>query len=283
MKCNNCGFEKAEDFNFCPNCGQSSSAFEQPHDSGTVQEQTVIKQPVTAKNSIAEKMLALFNDTFFLVICILQSASVLFSFCCSDFSVLSVLFTIFLWIVFTQSRKNVVDTKYMRSISGTIFAKYVINWVVCGILAFFGILFTVLFSFISASGLYIFDRLQDELVNRFGEHSDILFKLFSVGGVVIGIILIIAAVVVAIINIFATRSFHRFAQSLYQSSENGEIPVVKKNTAQIWFLIIGIIQGVSALSSVYASPFKFLSLGCIAAIYIFAYLLTKKYFSDINA
>ncbi len=293
MKCKNCGFERTEDFKFCPNCGQSSLEAEQTQnpapDSEQAQktdfsgEQAIPAQPITLQSPMAERMLSLFKDSFFLVLCILQSAALLFEFCCSNFSVLGILFTIFLWLIYAQSKNNITDIKNMRSISGTIFAKYVINWVVCGIFAFFGILLTAFYSVLSVYGIDIMNMLRDKLDNFGGKYYGFLVRNLSVGVILIGIIFIIAAIVVAVINVFATRSIHRFAQSVYQSSENSAIPIVKKNTAQSWFLVIGILKGISAFFALSGNAFGFLTAGCSAAVYVFAYLLIKKYFSDINA
>ena len=282
MKCTKCGYECENDFTFCPGCGQPAA--EQPE---AAPSQQTAPQPMpnaseyAVPNPVAGRMLSMFKDTLFLVVCILQSASVLFSICKADFPILGILFTIFLWLIYAQGRKNIADAKFMRYVSGTVFAQYVIKWVVCGLLAFFGLIFTALFSVIANTEF--FDYIVDEFNKLASGYSSIIVSLLSSVAAVVGILMIVIAIGVALVNIFGTRSIHRFTQSLYRSAECGNLVVVKKNTAQCWFMVFGVLNGISALGNLAGNALGFLASGCAAAVYILAYLLVKKYFADCNA
>lgn len=117
MRCTNCGYNNDGDARFCKSCGFAMS-FNQ--------------------NPLAERILPLLKDDLFMALCILYSISVGFSLISGGMPVTRILMTIFLWLIFSQSRKETIASNYMRCISGTIFASYVIKWILCCIVALCG-------------------------------------------------------------------------------------------------------------------------------------------------
>lgn len=278
MKCNKCGYEAETEFKFCPGCGQEAQESSEPVCGNQA---PVYEAP--AVNPIMQRLSYMFRDNLFLTLCILISASLLFNVAGTNFPVIQILLTIFLWLIYSQARRGAVNTGYMRYLSGTVFAQYVINWVLVGILAFLGFV-VVVFSAV-ASGSEFMDYIAyalSEYSNELSGLTELLVSGASFIGMLVGVILILAAGVVAIINAFGYRSMHKLAQSLYMSAGTGNFIVAKRNAAQVWMLVFGIFSGISALSAISVSALSFFSSGCLAAAYIVSYLLVKKYFSDCN-
>lgn len=288
MKCLNCGYERDGDFTFCPSCGTKAAetAYATPNVNAGP---TVAPAPASTF-----KAPAFLKDNLFLTVCILTTvgaAAALFS---GNLSVISVLSSIFLWLIYSTAREdNPAFLKHMRSISGTIFANYVINWVLCGLCAFCGLIVTTTFSLGSRAFLYgdIFSELVDALYDSMGsEWTEEFLEIFSsvtAFGIatilsIVGVILLLVAVAIALFNVFGTRSIHKFAQSLYLFGMNQTNTLVKFEAAKNWMLVFGIFNGLSALSSLSNaenSLLSFLGGGCIAAAYIVSYVLLKKYFT----
>ena len=134
MKCKNCGFEYGEQYDYCPNCG-TQNAVEQP-----------TKQPVAeavSLNPVADKVMSALKDSGFLVLCILMSISCVLSLK-GGFPLINILLTIFLWLTYADVQKGFANEKHLQSISGTVYASYVITNVVSIILIVCGVLFGVL-------------------------------------------------------------------------------------------------------------------------------------------
>lgn len=255
MKCVNCGHDNEENARFCQGCG---AALE------------------TNRNSLSELMLQLLNDNMFMVLCILLSVSVGFSLITANFSVVNILMTIFLWLVFAQSKEGNSSPKHMRCVSGTIFASYIIQWVLCCIYALTGLFFTVLY-FMSKDRLW--EAFYSEFGSYFGKYfgvfnsvADVVLILFSIG-------LIIMAIVGACLNAFGRRTIHRFAQSLYKNLEYGQANVVKCGAAQAWMIVYGVINALSAALSLSGGNLStFLEKGCMSTVFIMGSVLVNKYF-----
>ena len=106
MKCYKCGNEVEEGREVCPVCEAS----------------------VINPSPLASKMLSLFGDKMFLAMCVLLSvAAGIGVISGGGFSVTTILFTIFLWLLYSDAKKSVVEVSKMRVISGTLFAQFVLS------------------------------------------------------------------------------------------------------------------------------------------------------------
>jgi hypothetical protein len=128
MKCNNCGFEYEDSLRVCPNCESNSQL------------------AVISLNPAADKVSAAITDGLFLVMCILMSASCIFGLLVGRIPTLNILFTIFMWLAYAQARKGILDSTHLRSLSGTTFAMYVINYVAAGLVALAGFMIAFVLS-----------------------------------------------------------------------------------------------------------------------------------------
>lgn len=261
MKCSHCGYEDASAFTFCPQCG---SAVPQP-------------QPAPAA-SVAERMTQVLKDNLFLVICILISCGSGLSLLNGDLPVLNILATIFLWLLYSQSRKGTVNEQQLRNLSGTVYAAYVINYVAYSIVAVCGIVVAFLLSAVTALP-GVLDELLWEIESAAGISSDAISMILAASAVWIGVLLLVIAAGAIVLNYFSLGSIHKFVQSLYKSVEADQVQFVKRRAAQIWLLVMGILSGLSALASM-DNFLTFLSEGSTATALIISSIYVKKYFPE---
>lgn len=250
MKCPNCGFESELNYPVCPQCQAEIQA-----------------------NPAAQKILQALKDTLFLVLCILMSASCVLSLSAGDLPLINILTTVFLWLTYAQSRKDIADAKHLRCVSGTVYANYVIGYVVAGLMVVVGIIFTVAFGLILGE-----PSLLESLVAEF-EIPDISAVSQMLAIIPSGIILVVfvfAAAIVVVINIFTLRYIHRFAQSVYQSIETGVLNLKYATAAKVCMFILGGCSAVSCLGNLDDTELLLIS-AVDCAIGIISGLLIHKY------
>lgn len=278
MNCPHCGNPVSGTESFCSVCGAPQAA-QQPQP--PVQQ---LQQPVGL--TLRQLLARLFTEPLFLTMCILESVSVAAAiFLNGIFSlgnivphVPGVLFVIFLWMLYAQSRKGDADPKSMRYISGTCFAVYIVNWVSAGALMLSGLLLCAVSGALSG----FMDTVMDAVLGSVSGINTVLdvFKLTGTAlFVVIGIMALLTGVVTMLLNLFGYRNIHRFAQSAYRSAESGVWQPVQLKTAHTWLMVYGILQAIGALSSL-GSLSGLLGSGCGAAALIVASLWLRKHFPD---
>ena len=260
MRCTNCGFENGQDFRFCPSCGTEAQS------DAPVQSQP--KDPI----------LTALKDTLFLVICILMSAACLLSLTGGNLPLINILSTIFLWLTYAQSRKDIADWNHLRCVSGTVFAQYVINYVLAGVVLLVGVILAAAFTFL-ASDAELFDSVLAEV----GEIPYAAEVLASLSGGLLLVACAVAAAVIIVFNILFTRQIHRFAQSVYRSVQAQTLSLQRVKAAKNWLFVGGVFSAVGALSSLGGEQTVVgLASGCIAAAEIIAGILIRKHLSPEN-
>lgn len=273
MKCEFCGFETKEEFVFCPNCSKK-------REEETNNEQNNITEvlPVSL-NPAADIVMKALKDKLFLVLCILVSASTLFTLANDTVNIIGILMTVFLWLTYASAYKGIADEKHLRNISGTYFANYVIMWVATVLVLVMGVLFTFVFGVIATSG-ELMDSLLDEMEFTFeGFATEAIAGILSVSVVWIFVIFILIGVALILVLHFAVRPTHRFIQSVYKSVETGEPSFCSVNTAKNWLPISGILEGLSALGSLFGGNMSgFIASGSAAAASIIGSILIDRYF-----
>lgn len=257
MKCSNCGCENVENAKFCQRCG------------------SVLESD---RGSLTERMLRLLKDNLFMALCILQSISTGVPLIGGDISVISILITIFLWLVFAQGKKDIVASDHVRCISGTIFASYVVAWVMSGILAFCSLLFVIFALTMDKAKLWnLFHSQIEPYMNRYFDGITLTTSFYLL---LIALVVVIIAVICACLNVFGTRRIHRFVQSLYKNLECGQMGIVKRGAAQTWMMVFGILHAASAIFLPGGNAVSFLGNGCSSAVFILGSILVGKYFGD---
>lgn len=239
----------------------------------------VEEQPITPVETVANKVLPALKDTMFLVICILMSVSCLISLSLGNLPLINILATVFLWLTYAKSRKDIVDTEHLRCISGTIYAEYVIAYVVAVLFVVVGIILAIAFSFLTQESTLMQDVLSaisEDIVS-----SSILNLIASVSGIILLVAFVFLAGIIVVVNLFITRYIHRFVKSVYQSVEANALELKHTNAAKICLYIMGGFSAVSALSYL-GSPLLFLSHAADCAVAFFAARLIQKYFQAEN-
>jgi len=286
MRCNNCGFESLDTAVFCPHCGVK---LEKEIDE-TVIEQVKIEfdeQNETFEQTeyipcFRDKVGAMLKSGLFLTLCILVSASAAFGISAGTVPILNILATIFLWLVFSKARKNQLDIKNLRCLSGVVYASYVINWVIVGIFGFVGVICATFSDFMTSKVDFfeIIDEIREE-IPQLEDGANIIINNTNISLFmkIIAFVIIILAVFVALFNVFGIKKIHSFTKSFYQSAAANENMLQRVNATTGWLLFLGIVSAIGALGSISESS-AFLSVGASSASYFVAYALIKKHFNN---
>ena len=251
MKCNTCGFTCEQNFSYCPNCGAGPfPAF-------------------VSENQAAATVLAALKDNLFLILCVLVSAGCIFSITADNRPLLQILTADLLWLTYAKASKGIADPEQLRCVSGTVYAQYVISYVVAGLLLGLGVLLGLLFN-----TLALLPGITDSIPEDIAPFVDLLT---SAPGTLLFIIFGVAAVCITLLNIFSMRYIHRFAKSVYQSIQKGVLDLKYPNAARIWLFIFAGMNGLSALGSLSGNFTAALSNGANCAACIIAGILIGKY------
>lgn len=279
MFCPNCGNEIKEGALFCALCGTKVNASEQ-----TPEEKTeVTLEPIAQEclgSPVTEKLLAVFKDKLFLVICILLSASTLFQIAMgAGLPVIAILFTVFAWIGYIQATSNKTDPKYVKWISGTIFAKQVLLWVYFGGLA--------LITFIMLVTTFAADSLRGEFLEslefELGGSLDAFFALglpMEIIFVAVFIVFAIETTLIGLYNGICVRNIHKFTKTLHTAASHGFIKADNVKKVYGCLIAVAVYYGLLVFSG-----FSFLALvanGTFAAAAIIGAMLIKNHFAENN-
>ncbi|MBQ8740755.1 MAG: zinc ribbon domain-containing protein [Clostridia bacterium] len=275
MNCKNCGFEYGEQYDYCPNCG-TPKADKQP-----TGEQPTMPEPVSL-NPAADRIMNALKDSMFLVLCILMSVSCVMSIAAGSLPLINILITVFLWLTYADASKGFVNENHLRSVSGTVYASYVITNVACVMLIVGGVLFGAVFGFITSTPEFISELEAALSVYDFSEFniniSDIPQELWSLSGWILGFMFIFIAAIGLVINILGMRKIHRFAKSVYQGIMFQKSELEKPRAAKNWLLFFGICSAISAMTSLAGGGIvATLATGSSAASAIIASILIDKY------
>ena len=280
MKCKYCGYEHTEAFTLCPLCGTDNSRPSAAADSGSATAYVETTVPPVSLNPAAHHVLGALNSKLFLAVCILFTVSSGLAVFDGNFNVITILLTIFSWLTYSQARKGFADSSNIRCISGTVYASYVIEYVVAGLFVVCGLILTAAFGLISSNTAMMSEFLSEFEAEITG-YGPIVEALLSASTVLILVIFVVAAVAVFLINFFGLRSVHRFVQSVYKSIDSGQIFFVKCTAAKNWLMTFGVFSAISALSSFASeSSLAVYSEGAMAAALIVASVFIKKNFSE---
>lgn len=260
MKCTNCGFESQENFKFCAICGTQALVDE-----------------TTNPNPAANKVLAALRDKLFLVICILITVSCAFSTINGALPVIEILLTIFLWLTYSQSRNDIADERYLRCVSGTVYAGYIVTNVLSIIIIVCGILISVLLGVLTTNAEFI-DALSTELYADLPFFNNLPQAILATAWWIIGISFVILGVLILVINLIGMKKIHRFAKSVYQGVATNNPTFANPRSAKNWLIFFAVCEGISTLSSLKPDLIASIASACSTAAIIIAVILINKCF-----
>lgn len=259
MKCNKCGWETAENNDFCPQCGNR-----------------LIVEEASVGNFTA-KLLSALRDPLFLVVCILLSATCLMTLATGSIPLIEILITIFLWLTYNRARQGIADANYLRCVSGTVYANYVISYVAAGLVLFAGAVIAVALNAVQDSMGDLWNEIMGELAQE-EALSSIMEIIPLISGTAIFLACAITAAIMVVLNIFTLRYVHRFAKSVYRSIGQNAPEIKCANAAKIVLFILGGFSAVSCLSSLFSFQLGgFLANASSGGCSIIAGLLIHKY------
>ena len=220
MKCPHCDYERDTAFAFCPMCGMPSTRDTEP----------IVICPTP-------RILSFVKDDLFFIMCILLTAAVGFSMLSGGFNVIALLITIFAWLTYAGGRKNIVEHGYIRVISGSVYAAYVINNILAIITAIGGILYTAAIFIGPIFGALSAEEFITEKIGPMLAVEYTLLALLSAVAMFFGGFLIILAIIILIFNVCGRKKIHRFIQSIYKSAEAGEENIIGATRIKPWLII----------------------------------------------
>ena len=260
MKCSECGHESSEQFTYCPHCSAGP------------------QNTSVSENTAATTVLAMLRDKLFLFLCIAVAVSCILSISAGNLPLIHILITVFLWLTYASAQKGDVDTEHLRSVSGTVYAQYVINHVLAVLTLVMGVLFAVLFH--SAADITTVRQILLESLVDIGFTID-LNTILALSGTVVLIVFVLAAVLIAVFNYLTLGKIHRFLKSLYTGVREGKLELQSAGSARAWLLILGICSGLG-MTDLLTDPFAALSSAASCATCILAWILIGKYLTDKN-
>ena len=228
------------------------------------------------------------QSSLFLVICILTSAGCGIEILNEQVSIIHVLLTIFLWLVYADGRRGIVNAKNLRCISGTVFASYVVNYIRFALIAAAGVLIG-LFTFLKGSSdiwSLLLDKLEIDFIPKILITASNL--LITILGVFIAVICVGVAIVGIVLNRIGYRKLHKFAQMIYLSADSEEPIFYHAFQVRIWTMVFAVLYYISAAFSFVrldlaqsAGNVIFATVFLISSIWIGKFFTKKREANDI--
>lgn len=242
----------------------------------------------------------LFSSAGYLVMCILMTASVAIACFNASFDVLAILCVVAMWCARgAATTGNPAGFSFpLKTFKVSTQIVYILNWIAVAFLF-------VAAGVLVASGIYLFtlddnysmQELEGELrlviseaMNELSEitgsnpfeFTDIIDGMVSflvTGGlIVLGIVFVLMAVIVMLLNIFGYGSFYRCSKSVLNSFLSGEMNFSKVSAATSWLMVFGILEIFTALSALSGTDFVTLLSSSLAGVtMIIASVNLKKY------
>lgn len=255
MKCTYCNFEQEEAFAFCPQCGAPT------------------EQEAPRENHVAKRLMPAVKSGKFLAICILLSVSLGCTLFAGSMDLLTLLAMIFMWQIYANGHKNVLNAGQLRCVSGTVYAAYVLNYVAAGFVILSAITVIGAMATVGADGLM--ENLDSLPISI--SLSPLLALLLATPIVLVLFLLVFSAGYV-LFNFFGLGSIHAFIKSTYQNLGTGDLLGIKRTKlAYVWLWIFGIFTAIDAVSSFFNFElWAAFAGGSLATVYILAAILVKQ-------
>lgn len=197
------------------------------------------------RNPAAERVGAALQDPLFFAICILVSITAGLSLLGGGMVPL-ILFTVFLWMVYSKAKKGMVSFKAIRNVSGTLFGCFISNFVVYACLVFLGFFWSIFANILTMNSDY-FNLFMETYREIAPEYADALTVLLRIPGAVIILICIIAAGCGVLFNFLGMKKIWRFVRSVYRGIASCNPSFEDPKGTAGWLIAYGVFAAVTAL------------------------------------
>ena len=262
MRCIYCGSEEQDNSLYCTKCGAALT-----------QETPVTYAPAPESNKIGDML----KDSLFIVICILMTVATAINIISGSFLIIQILITIFLWLAYSQATKGLSGEAQLRCVSGAVYANYIITNVLAIILIVCGAIISAALGLLSDNPDFM-TGFTEGFESVYPGYAQTVLNILGIFGWLIGLLVVLIAVAILVINVLGMKKIHKFVKSLYQSISIPYAQITGAHAAKNWLIFFGVCSGISALSSVGTNIFAAVAEGCIAAATIIAAIIINKYF-----
>lgn len=261
MKCTYCNLEQEENFSFCPQCGAP------------------VEEEPPRENEVAKRLIPAVKSGKFLAICILLSVSLGCTLLAGSMDLLTLLAMIFMWQVYADARKNILNARHVRCVSGTVYAAYILNYVAAGLL----ILSAVMLTGALAMAGNVFQEALDAM-HALSITVPPVFSILLAAPLILCIFLGVWGVGYTVLNFLGLGSIHVLIKNTYQGLSTGVFAKMKAaKAACTWLLIFGIFTAIDAASSLFNFElWSGFAAGCNATVYILASTLAKQFLNGLE-
>ena len=286
MTCKNCNTPVDDNFQFCPNCGARIYPDVQP-DNGFYQQNAQPQQ-----QEIWDVFRQTLSSKQFFAVCVLMTVSTATNLLLSSAfsgvigavisSAISVIAVVAMWMLYNSAVQNKglsSLTAPFKTLKVLTTFYWVLGWVMVGLLAVVAVVCLVSTDVIAEALELIKSELpkwydNPELLELYGEFMEF-------GAVLLSRAMFITCLMMAVgytfINIFCYGNIRKCAASFEETAVSGQIMLRKLGTVKIWLIVLGVLNGISALNS-----WNFLIYGCNAAVCIILSILLGNIKSSFN-
>ncbi len=244
MFCKKCGAQVDDCFKFCSVCGAELD------ESGNVKSNTGVVETITKA----------FSSNLFLVFAILLSVEAGGSLLFGSLPVIQLAAMIIVWLLYSAAKRDDGLTKlggYFKGMRIITTVEWVLNWVAFGVLAVTSILLIIGLSVVQFDVMPIDKFMEsagaslveiDYLLSTLGISANQIIDLNFIL-IIVTVILAVAAVWIAIYNIFYVRALRKCAKSFEASATNGTNNLECLSTVKNWLMVLGVISAIGVLGA----------------------------------
>lgn len=247
MFCKKCGAQVDDCFKYCSICGAELN------ENGN--------ENANRNNGFAEVITKAFSSNLFLVIAILLSVEAGFSLLFGSLPVVQLAAMIIMWFMYSAAKRDDGLTKlgdYFKGMRIITTVEWVLNWVVCGILAVTSVLLIIGLSTVQF-GVMPIDKLMESAGASLVEIDYHLLSTLGISAsqiidldfilIIITVVFAVMAVWIAIYNIFYVRNLRKCAKSFEASATNGTNNLECLSTVKNWLMVLGVLTAVGVLGA----------------------------------
>ena len=259
MKCPYCSHKLDQTLDLCPYCKAS------------------LKNTAITLDAREDKIIIALKSKLFLAICILSTLSFVLPIFKANFPVFDLLYTIFLWRAYIAADSYSSVKNRVKTISGMVYAEYVVTCVVSIIMLVLGLITAFLISVMATDN---FSNLMDIMSQLDYGFISLFLKLGVIQktpALFFALLFVGISLVTLIPNLIWRIKIHYFLKSTHQSIDDKYVKIEYAKEAKNALIILSVISLVISIL-ISKSIISFVGELCNATTYILGAILINKYF-----